>query len=92
MSIWNEIIDFFTGDISDWLADVFRGSTALALEAVKDIALDAVTQLVNTDLTNEDKRNKAFETILIGAEQEGVKVTTGIINLAIEMAVQSLKD
>lgn len=65
------------------LSEIGQRALAIAVDAVKDIALQ--------DLTNDEKRAAAFDTIRKTLEAEGKTAGKSIINLAIELAVQRLK-
>ena len=65
---------------------------SMLLGKLKDFALVVVTNLAATDLTNEEKRAKAFEEIKKQAKIAGKDLRDSFINLAIELAVQLIKD
>jgi hypothetical protein len=77
----------------------FRELLALALPevkqiilgALKDIAINAVTQLDGLDLNNDQKRKTAFEQIKNYALAHGMDAKDSLINLAIELALQTLR-
>lgn len=56
-----------------------------------DIALDAVTTVAKTGLTNEAKRKEAFKIIKANAESKGIKATENLINAVLELAVMKIK-
>lgn len=58
---------------------------------LKDIALSIVEELSHSNLSNDEKRKEAFIRIKSKAELKGIEVTSSLINMAIEMAVQYLK-
>jgi len=59
---------------------------------ILDVAREAVSELQATDLTDEEKRKKAFEKIKNYVEEKGLNVRDSVINSVIELAVQELKD
>jgi len=59
---------------------------------LKDVALQIVTELAATDLSNEDKRNEAFKRIGEYATAQGLSVKDSLINVIIELAVQAFKN
>lgn len=60
-------------------------------QRVLSIAMEVVTELQNTDLASEEKREAAFNQIKEKLVQEGKEVKNSLINLAIEIAVNKLK-
>jgi hypothetical protein len=57
-----------------------------------EAALAAVMTVATSDMSNEEKRNAAFSAILETLSKKGLQVGASAINLAIEMAVQKLKE
>jgi hypothetical protein len=55
------------------------------------MALEIVESLATKDLTNTEKRNEAFKQISDKLAEDGHTLTTSVINLVIECAVQALK-
>ncbi len=94
MSIFTNIKNWFKVLISGlWglLKKVIKGSVELALAQIKDIAIKAVSELENTDMGNEAKRNTAFFNIKTYALEKKITITDSLINLAIEIAVAYIK-
>lgn len=58
---------------------------AIALTVVADIAAD------KTNITNDDKRKAAFDKIKEQLISQGISVGTSVINTAIEIALQKIK-
>ena len=56
------------------------------------MAAEIVTDLANTDMSSSEKRSAAFDSIKERLVAEGKEVGDSLINLAIEIAVQKLKD
>jgi len=77
----------------DFLKAIFQGAVELTLAALKDLAIQVVSELQYDPsiITNEDKRKIAFERIKVLAKAKGISVKDSLINLAIELAVQYLK-
>jgi len=74
------------------MKEVFTHSTELILAALKDVAMNAVTKLAQTDLSNEEKRKQAFQEIKDYALSEGIQARDSLIFLIIEMCITSLKN
>lgn len=94
MSIFINIKNWFKVLVSGlWslLKIALRGAAELALAQIKDIAINAVTELEKTDMTNEEKRDAAFMNIKTYALEKKITITDSLINLAIEIAVAFIK-
>jgi len=94
MSFFSKIKSFFSAVLRNFrnmLKVIFSGATEVILAQLKDIALQAVTELENTDLTNDNKRKEAFKRIGDYAKGKKITVTSSLINLAIELALQYMK-
>ena len=76
-SFLSPVIDIFMSNIGPILAK-------LAMEAVKAAA--------STDLSNKDKREMAFNNIKDWLIKDGIEIGSSMIYLAIEIAVQKLKE
>lgn len=70
----------------------------IILEFLKDsgkelanAALEVVTSLSASDITNEEKRAEAFKRITEKLKAKGIEIRDSLINTAIEIAVQKLK-
>jgi hypothetical protein len=75
-----------------WLWDIARGPVGDAIERMLPIALEIVTELaVRRDLTSAQKRDKAGEMLTAAAQREMVHVSTSMVNLIVEMAVNQLR-
>ena len=55
-------------------------------------AMAAVTTLATTDMSNPEKQSAAFDMIVKDLTKQGISIGVSTINLAIEAAVQNLKD
>lgn len=58
---------------------------------LKDFAISVVSKLEDADLSNEEKRNQAFEQIRDEAIAKGLEFKTSWIFLLIEIALQAVK-
>ena len=59
---------------------------------VLSMAVDVVTELASSDLSSSEKREAAFDKIKEMLESQGKEIGSSLINLAIELAVQKIKD
>lgn len=87
--------NLFSGIIKtfrSFLKQVFTSSTELLLAQIKDFAVEVVTTLGKTDLTDSEKREQAFKDIKEYAINKGLNVKDSLINLAIELTVTYLKN
>jgi hypothetical protein len=88
--MWESIKVFFNS-VFAWLKPIVMAVISFASKEILDAALDVVKQLAMTDLTNEEKREAAFDQIKEMLKAEGKEVGSSMINLLIELAVQKLK-
>jgi len=94
MGLFKTIADWFRPIIRafrNFLKQLFSGATEIILAELKDLAINAVQKMYDTDLSNEEKRNKAFKEIGDAAKARGLNVKDHLINLAIEMALAAIK-
>lgn len=56
-----------------------------------EIALDAVTTMATTSMTNEEKRDAAFKEIKKNAKAKGLSAGENVIRAVLELAVAKLK-
>jgi hypothetical protein len=56
-----------------------------------ELALEIVEELSNTDLSSEQKRLQAFNTIKIELQDSGEELADASINLLVELAVSKIK-
>lgn len=83
----------------NWISNAFISFIKAAIDQLtqkfivelKDFALQVVTELATTDLTNVQKRNEAFAKIKAEAIAKGLTYKDSAINLLIELAVAQLK-
>lgn len=76
----------------EWLKEVFTAEKALLLASLKEFAMSAVQTAEITGLDSSTKRAHAFNEITSKAQSAGIVVGSSMILLAVEMAVQSLKN
>lgn len=94
-----KILDFFKGlffkitnTLGGFFKQVFTSATQLFLAQVKDIAINAVSELEGVDMSNEDKRKEAFNKISAYALSKGLSLKANLINLAISMALEFIRN
>jgi len=73
------------------IKEIFSGSLEMLIAKATKIALPVVEHLSFSDLTNSEKRKKAFKEIGEAMKGVGLEARESIINLAIEIAVAHLK-
>ena len=91
LKLWKWLCGLFSGSMKKFLESVFTAAKTEIITALKDIAIQAVIEAQVTGLSNEEKRKKAFEKIKFYAVARGIKAGDSLINLILEMAVQSIK-
>ncbi len=98
--MWDKIKGFFGSffknpmvvKFEQFMEQVFAAEKPVIVGALKDIAVEAVTSVGSlSNLTNAEKRAQAFTQIAAQAKQQGIQVGESMINLILEMAVQSIK-
>jgi hypothetical protein len=70
---------------------IFKAAIAGSLERLLPIALSIVTELATSNMSSGDKKFIAVDRLKKEALREGITVSTSILNLAVEAAVQNLK-
>lgn len=70
---------------------ILRDSANNILAEIAPIALDVVKSLADSPHAGDQKREAAARQIQTIAVAEGIKASTNIVNLAIELAVQNIK-
>ena len=88
VNLFNKIIAAF----KSFIQAVFPTASQLIIGKLKDFAVKIVSELSLSDLTNEEKREAAFDKIKAEAISQGLEVRDSLINLLIEMAVAYLKN
>ena len=74
-----------------FLSEALSIAKQIIIAQLKDIALQIVTELSQTDMSNTDKRNAAFKKIKDYATLKGIEAKDSLINLTIELALQKIK-
>ena len=95
MGLWTTISDWFNKFVKAFkvfVKLVFDSGTKVIIGQLSNIALNTVTELASTNLSNEDKRSAAFGRITDYALKNGINVRDSLINLVIEMAVRAFKN
>lgn len=62
------------------------------IEELKDFAINVIRELDVKRLSNEKKRQEAFERIKEEAKRRGMEVKDSLVNLLIELVLQYLKN
>jgi len=88
VGLFNKAIRAF----KQFLSKVFTVSSQIVIGELKDFALEVVKELDVKRLSNEKKRQEAFERIKAEAVKRGLKVRDSLIYTLIELAVQWLKN
>ena len=94
MNLWSIICGWFNRarqELWDLVHQIFTGVLEIMLANLKEIAMEVVMELAQTDLQNEEKRKIAFERIKEIATEKGIATKDSAINLMIELAVQKCK-
>ena len=86
-SLWSAAIKAF----KVFIAAALPMAKQIIIGQLKDIASQAVIELQNSDLTNAEKREEAFNRIKSYAVDKGIEVKDSLINTIIELALQQLK-
>ena len=78
--------------IEEALKNIFTMASATALDLLASVAAQKVAQLNGEPtLSNDEKRQLAFNALQTAAIREGLKVSTSLINLVLETAVNAAK-
>lgn len=94
-SIVVKALAFLTGaskSVLNFILPILRDSTSRLLADILPIALEIVASLVDSNKSSEEKRRAAFVRIETAAKSRGIEAANSVINLAIELAVQKIKD
>lgn len=78
--------------IGAFLKSVFNAEMNLVIAKLKDPAIAIVQNLMGQDLTSEEKRALALESLIAEAKALGLQVGKSALNLLLEMAVQYVKN
>lgn len=63
----------------------------LITSEVFEMIVDVVRVMAATDLSSSDKRKEALITIKDNLKQDGIEMSSSILNLLLELAVQKMK-
>lgn len=77
--------------VTDILKEVFDIGFKILMAKLKDIAIESITKLATTDLTNSEKREIVFKDIKKYAIEKMISVNDRDVNLIIEVIYNSLK-
>ena len=86
--IWNKMVRAFKSFIDAAIPLV----TQILLAEFKDLAINIVGTLQNTELSNEEKRKQAFIEIKTEVTRRGKSLSDSLINLLIELSLQYIKE
>ena len=90
--LWGKIAGLFKKvDFNAILSAVFTAAIKLLLGKAFDTALEIVTSVSKDDLTDEEKRSKAFGDIKAKLIENGLELKDSLVNLLIEIVVQYFK-
>jgi hypothetical protein len=93
-SIVVKALSYLTGtsrSVLEFILPILRDQTSKLLADILPIAMEIVASLLVSNKTNEEKRNAAFQRINTIAKERGIQAANSTINLAIELAVQKIK-
>ena len=87
VSLWNKGLNLFR----EFISEALPISKQIVLGEIKAYAIKSVRRLSELDLSNESKRSEAFQDIKKYAHASGINITDSLINVVLELAVQTLK-
>lgn len=95
--MWNWLKNFFSKALrafKRFLKEVYTLTVMIIMAEVKDLALETVKEIANEPslITDEEKRNAAFERLKAKTVKRGKFVKTHLLNQLIEMAVTYWKN
>lgn len=79
-------------NVWSFLAPLLARATADLLETLLPMALAIVTELAATNMSGRDKQRIAKERLQAEAFKAGMDVGASLLNTAVELAVQKLKE
>lgn len=94
--MWNWLSNLFNSlrrALWSFLKAIFQGAVELILSQLRELAIEIVKEIADdpTLLTDEEKRNAAFERLKSAALDKGIETRDSLISLAIELAVTYCK-
>ena len=87
-SLFNKAVKVFKSLIDE----AFPIAVQIVIAALKDIAVEAVTAMAETDLSNEEKRSGAFTMIKDYAFNSGIEAKDSLISALTEIAYLKYKE
>jgi hypothetical protein len=93
-SIVVKALSYLTGasrSVLEFILPILRDQTSKLLADILPIAMEIVASLLVSNKTNDQKRHAAFARIQTIAKDRGIQAANSTINLAIELAVQKIK-
>jgi hypothetical protein len=91
MTFW-EKLKLIASNAFDFILPFLKFLLTESGKILAEVALQAVQDCEDLDLSNDDKRAEAFAKIFESLSLKGISLGKAIINLAIEAAVVKLKD
>ena len=71
---------------------VFTAGFEILLSKLQDIATESITKLATTDLSNDEKRNQAFEEVKAVAIEKALKFNNRDLYLIIQTVYNALRN
>ena len=87
-----EKLKFFVSAVYEFLKRVIAIFMSEVGALLAKVAMEAVKMMMNKDIPNSEKRDAAFEYIKGELLSKGIAIGSSVIYLAIEIAVQKLKE
>ena len=87
-SLFNRLVRAF----KEFLKIALPVAKQLILAELKDFAISVVDKLQSSKLSNTEKRKEAFKQIEEEAKNRGKSVSSSLINVLIELALQYIKN
>jgi hypothetical protein len=81
----------FGGRLWAILTAIFNQAKTEVFLALEGVARDAIKELMESDLSNDEKRRAVFERIKFKALAKGLEVKDSFINFIIETIYQDIK-
>lgn len=75
-----------------FIAEALPILSQIIIGKLKDFAYQTIEELSHSDLTNEEKRKKAFDKIRDKAVEMRIDIADSLVYTIIELAVQKLKN
>ena len=91
-NLLNWFLGMFSNSAKVFFKSVFTEAKTQAIALLKDVALQAVIEAQKTGTDSAEKRKVVFNKIKEYAKAKGIDAKDSIVNLTLEMALQTLKD